>query len=170
MCAHQIDICMLPWFVGCACDKPSAYLLVCVSLDVRMCMCFCCACSFFSHTLFACMSYYTHIAVLTVPSWHVSFWRIRHALSIRNFHTNQETFMWKEWIEFMIFAPQVLYTIPSTFCVSFFRIFTQVVTFFESSNFQFRTFYFSKKKLKKNETSTINGNGIVLLLLSKHPF
>lgn len=51
----------------------------------------------------------------------------------------------------MIFAPQVQYTIPSTFRVSFFRIHTQVVTFFESSNFQFSPLYFSKQSEQKTE-------------------
>lgn len=35
MCAHQIDICMLPWFVGCTCETK------CVSTRVRVLVCSC---------------------------------------------------------------------------------------------------------------------------------
>lgn len=53
MCAHQIDICMLPWFVGCACDKPSAYLLVCVCSYVGVYVFVLCMFIFLPH--FICM-------------------------------------------------------------------------------------------------------------------
>lgn len=59
-------------------------------------------------------------------------------------------------------------TIPSTFCVSFSRIYTQVVTFFWELKLSNSSIIFFETIWKK--TSTINGNGIVLLMLSKHPF
>lgn len=55
MCAHQIDICMLPWFVGCACDEPSAYTFTRVRVFVCWCVYVFVLCMFIFLSHFICM-------------------------------------------------------------------------------------------------------------------